>query len=232
MADDPTYAPLTWDDAGKRFYTTGVSHGVLFVYDSSLNSGAGGYRDGVAWNGLTAVTEKPTGAEATPQYADDIKYLNLISKEDFAATIEAFMYPDEFKECNGEASIATGVYVGQQKRKMFGFSYMTRIGNDTDGDDHGYQIHLIYGCLAAPTEVAHNTINDSPEAATMSWEISTTPIDVTGKRPTAHIVIDSVKVNNDTKMTALKTMLWGSTTANSKLPAITDLLTIFGTGNG
>lgn len=229
---DPTYAALTWDDQGKRKYKTGVSHGVLFVYDSSLNSGAGGYKDGVAWNGLTAVTEKPTGAEATALYADDIKYLNLISKEDFAATIEAYMYPDEFKECNGEASLATGVYVGQQKRKMFGFSYMNRIGNDTDGDDYGYEIHLIYGCLAAPTEVANNTINDSPEAATMSWEISTTPIDITGLKPSAHIIIDSTKVNNDTKMTALKTMLWGSTTANSHLPTVAELLTIFGTGNG
>lgn len=228
----PTYAPLTWDDQGKRLYTTGVSHGVLFVYDSTLNDGAGGYKDGVAWNGLTTVTEKPTGAEATPLYADDIKYLNLISKEDFTATIEAYTYPDEFAECDGSASIAKGVYVGQQKRKMFGFSYMTRVGNDTDGDDYGYQIHIIYGCLAAPTEVGHSTINDSPEAPTMSWEITTTPVDVTGKRPTAHVVIDSTKVNNDTKMTTLKSMLWGSTTANATLPTIAQLITMFGTGNG
>ena len=223
---------LTWDDQGKRLYYTGVSNGVLFVYDSTLNGGAGGYKDGVAWNGLTAVTEKPSGAEPTPLYADNIKYLNLISSEDFAATIEAYMYPDEFAECDGSAEIATGVYAGQQKRKTFAFSYMTKVGNDVDGDDHAYQIHIVYGCLAAPTEVAHNTISDSPEAATMSWEISTTPVNVTGKKPTAHIMIDSKKVNNDTKMTTLKNKLWGSTEANSSLPDITWLITTFGTGNG
>jgi hypothetical protein len=225
---DPTYAALTWDAQGKRLYYTGVSNGVLFVYDSTLNSGAGGYKEGVAWNGLTAVTEKPTGAEATPLYADNIKYLNLISNEDFAATIEAYMYPDEFAECDGSAEIATGVYAGQQKRKTFALSYMTKVGNDVDGDDHAYQIHIVYGCLAAPTEVAHNTIGDSPEAATMSWEISTTPINVTGKKPTAHIIIDSKRVNNDTKMGLLKAKLWGSSEANSSLPDISWLITTFG----
>lgn len=225
---DPTYEPLVWDQVGERFYETGVSHGVLFVYDSATKT----YGAGVAWNGLTNVSANPSGAEASPIYADDIKYLNLMSNEEFGATIEAYTYPDEFAECDGSAEIAKGVSVGQQKRKLFGFSYMTKIGNDVDGADHGYKIHLVYGCLAAPTEKAYGTINDSPEAITFSWELSTTPIEVTGKKPTAHIEIDSTKVNDETKMTALKTMLYGSTTAAAHLPTIAELLTIFGTGNG
>lgn len=222
---DPTYTPLTWDQTGERTYETGVDRGVLFVYDSTQNW----YGNGVAWNGLTNVSEKPSGAEPTPLYADNIKYLNLISNEDFAATIEAYTYPDEFAECDGSAEIATGVAVGQQKRKTFALAFRTKIGNDTDGNDHGYKIHLIYGCMAAPTEKGYATINDSPEAITFSWEISTTPIDVSGYKPTACIVIDSTKVNNDTKMTALTTQIWGSTTAPATMPTIAQLLTIFGT---
>lgn len=225
---DPTYTPLTWDQTGERFYETGVDHGVLFVYDSAT----GTYGNGVAWNGLTNVSEKPSGAEATPLYADNIKYLNLMSAEEFACTIEAYMYPDEFAQCDGSASIATGVNIGQQKRKQFAFSYRTKIGNDVDGNDKGYKYHIVYGCLAAPSEKAYNTINDSPEAITFSWEVSTTPIDVTGYKPTAHIEIDTVKVNNATKITALENKLYGSTTAPATLPMISDLLTIFGTGNG
>ena len=224
---DPTYEPLTWDNVGERLYNIGVDHGILFPYDSSNNT----YGAGVAWSGLTNVSEKPSGAEPTPIYADNIKYLNLMSTEEFAATIEAIMYPDEFAECDGSAEIAPGVRIGQQKRKLFGFAYRTKIGNDVDGNDHGYEWHLVYGCLAAPTEVAHGTINDSPDVSPMSWEISTTPIDVTGKKPTAHITISSLKVDS-TKWTALDTMLTGSTTAPSTLPTIAQLLTIFGTGNG
>lgn len=224
----PTYAPLTWDDTGKRFYETGVDRGVLYVYDSENSV----YGAGVAWNGLTNVSEKPSGAEPTALYADNIKYLNLISNEEFGATVEAYTYPDEFAECDGSAEIATGVVVGQQKRKTFGLAYRTKVGNDTDGNDHGYKIHLIYGCTAAPTEKGYATINDSPEAITFSWEISTTPIEVPGLRPTACIIIDSTKVNDDAKMTALEAMLYGTTEAAPTLPTIAQLLTIFGTGNG
>lgn len=223
---DPTYTPLTWDQTGERLYETGVDHGVLYVYDN------GAYGDGVAWNGLTNVSEKPSGAEATPLYADNIKYLNLMSNEEFGATIEAYTYPDEFAECDGSAEIATGVVIGQQKRKTFGFSYRTKIGNDTDGNDHGYKYHIVYGCQAAPTEKGYGTINDSPEAITFSWEVTTTPIEVAGKKPTAHITIDTTKVNDPTKIAALEAKLYGSTSAPAKLPTIAELLTIFGTGNG
>ena len=225
----PTYTPLTWDQEGERFYETGVSNGVLYVYDNNA------YGAGVAWNGLTNVSEKPSGAEATALYADNIKYLNLISNEDFGCTIEAYTYPDEFAECDGSAEIATGVVIGQQRRKKFGFSYQTKVGNDTDGSDKGYKIHIVYGCTAAPTEKGYATINDSPEAITFSWEVTTTPIEVTGHKPTACITIDSTKVNNDTKMTALKALLYGTTEAPPTLPTIAQLLTIFGgqtTGGG
>ena len=227
----PNYTPLTWDQTGERLYETGVDRGVLYVYDN------GAYGEGVAWNGLTNVSEKPSGAEATALYADNIKYLNLISNEEFGATIEAYTYPDEFAQCDGSAEIATGVVVGQQKRKTFGFSYRTKVGNDTDGNDYGYKIHLIYGCTAAPTEKGYATINDSPEAITFSWEITTTPIEVTGHRPTACITIDSTKVNDATKMTALEAKLYGTTEAPPTLPTIAELLTIFGgntqtSGNG
>lgn len=218
----PTYTPLTWDQTGERLYETGVDRGVLYVYDN------GAYGAGVAWNGLTNVSEKPSGAEATALYADNIKYLNLISNEEFGATIEAYTYPDEFAECDGSAEIATGVVIGQQKRKTFGFAYRTKVGNDTDGNDYGYKIHLVYGCTAAPTEKGYATINDSPEAITFSWEVTTTPIEVTGKRPTACIIIDSTKVNDSTKMAALEALLYGTTEAPPTLPTIAQLLTIFG----
>ena len=224
----PVYTPLTWDDAGKRLYETGVDRGVLYVYDPETSW----YGNGVAWNGLTNVSESPSGAEPTPLYADNIKYLNLISNEEFGATVEAYTYPDEFAECDGSAEIATGVAIGQQKRKTFALAYRTKIGNDTDGNDHGYKIHLIYGCTAAPTEKGYATINDSPEAITFSWEISTTPIEVAGFKPTACITIDSTKVNNSTKMTALEAKLYGTTEAPPTIPTIAQLLTIFSPGNG
>lgn len=225
---DPTYEPLVWDAVGERLYNIGVSNGILFPYNSTTNT----YDSGVAWNGLTAVTEKPSGAEPSPFYADNIKYLNILSAEEFAATIEAVMYPDEFGPCQGTDELAPGVRISQQKRKMFGFAYKSKIGNDVDGNDHTEEWHLIYGCLASVTELAHNTIGDSTDIEPMSWDISTTPIDVTGKKPTAHIAINKKKVNNDTKWQALETMLIGSTTAPSTLPTIAQLLTIFGTGNG
>lgn len=194
---------ITWDDTGKRFYETGVKQGVLYPIQTD-----GKYSKGVAWNGLTAVTESPSGAEATALYADDIKYLNLISTEEFGATIEAYTYPDEFAECDGSATLATGVALGQQKRKTFGLCYRTSLGNDVDGNDHGYKLHLIYGCLAAPSEKAYATINDSPEAITFSWEVSTTPVNVAGFKPTSQIVIDSTKAD-DAKLAALEDILYG-----------------------
>ena len=213
---DPTYTPLVWDQEGQHFYETGVSNGVLWVWDPTLNSNAGGWKDGVAWNGLTNVSEKPSGAEATALYADNIKYLNLLSAEEFACTIEAYTYPDEFAECDGSVSLTTGVTIGQQKRQKFCFSYQTKIGNDTDGNDKGYKIHIVYGCFAAPTEKGYSTINDSPEAITFSWEVSTTPIEVSGYKPTAILTIDSTKVAEE-KMTLVKNALYGSSTNNSTL---------------
>lgn len=223
---DPTYTILSWDQTGERIYETGVDRGVLFVYDPTQNW----YGKGVAWNGLTNVSEKPSGAEPTPLYADNIKYLNLISNEDFAATIEAYTYPDEFAECDGSAELATGVMLGQQKRKTFALAFRTKIGNDTDGNDHGYKIHLVYGCMAAPTEKGYATINDSPEAITFSWEVSTTPIDVgTGFKPTASITIDSTKVNDETKMKKLTDYIWGSATNDPTMPTIAKLQELFPT---
>lgn len=198
-------AKLTWDNVGERFYETGVRNGVLYVM------GAGGvYGTGVAWNGLTAVTESPSGAEATPLYADDIKYLNLYSTEEFGATIEAYTYPEEFAECDGSAELTPGVTVGQQTRKAFGLCYRTAIGNDVDGNEHGYKLHIIYGAMAAPSEKAYATINDSPEAITFSWEVTTTPVNVTGLKPTASVVIDSTKVDAG-KLAALEAKLYGDT---------------------
>ena len=203
---------IVWDQTGERLYETGVKRGVLYVQDSG-----GTYPKGVAWNGLTAVTESPSGAEATPLYADDIKYLNLMSTEELGGTIEAYTYPDEFAECDGSASIATGVYIGQQPRKTFGMCYTTTVGNDVDSNAHGYKLHLIYGALASPSEKAYSTINDSPEAITFSWEFSTTPVNVTGFKPTANIVIDSTKATPE-KMAALEKILYGDTEAEPRLP--------------
>lgn len=195
-------AKIEWDKTGERFYETGVKNGVLYVQEGGL------YQNGVAWNGLTAVTESPSGAEATPLYADDIKYLNLLSAEEFGATIEAYTYPDEFAACDGSAALADGVMIGQQARKTFGLCYKTTIGNDTNGNDYGYKLHIIYGALAAPSEKAYATINDSPEAITFSWEITTTPVNVTGAKPTAYITIDSTKANAE-KLAALEDVLYG-----------------------
>lgn len=208
---------LKWDKTGERLYETGVKKGVLYPQGEN-----GTYPLGVAWNGLTAVTESPSGAEATPLYADDIKYLNLLSTEEFAATVEAYMYPDEFKECNGELEIADGVTIGQQKRKAFGMCYRTVLGNDVDNDEYGYKLHIIYGALAAPSEKAYSTVNDSPEPTTMSWELSTTPVSVTGGKPTASITIDSTKAD-PAKLAALELILYGKDGApdgasNPRLP--------------
>lgn len=215
-------AKIVWDKTGERFYETGVKQGVLYPQSS------GTYPKGVAWNGLTAVTESPSGAEATPLYADDIKYLNLMSNEEFAATIEAYTYPDEFAECDGSAEIATGVKIGQQPRKTFGMCYRTTVGNDVDGAEHGYLLHLIYGALAAPSEKAYATVNDSPEAITFSWEVSTTPVNVTGHKPTAQITIDSRKVAAD-KLTALENVLYGSESEEAHLPLPDEVATLVGT---
>lgn len=202
-------AKLVWDKTGEHLYETGVDHGVLYFPDQT-----GAYKNGVAWNGLISVSESPSGAEATGQYADNIKYLNLISAEEFGATIEAYTYPEEFEACNGNKELVdnTGVYVGQQSRSVFGFCYRTMIGNDTDGQDHGYKLHLVYGCQVSPSEKAYQTINDSPEALTFSWELSTTPVNVTGKKPTALLVIDSTKIDN-TKLAKIEAKLYGDETS-------------------
>ena len=197
-------AKIVWDQTGERLYETGVKNGVLYKQDAT-----GAYPKGVAWNGLTAVTEAPTGAEATPLYADDFKYLNLMSTEEFGATIEAYTYPDEFAECDGSATLVDGVTIGQQKRAPFGMCYRTVLGNDVDGSDHGYKLHIIYGATAAPSEKAYATINDSPEAITFSWELTTVPVNVTGAKPTASLVIDSTKVDAE-KLTALENILYGA----------------------
>lgn len=211
---------LVWDQTGERIYETGVKNGVLYV------QGVGGtYDKGVAWNGLTAVTESPSGAEATPLYADDIKYLNLMSNEEFGATIEAYTYPEEFAECDGSASIATGIYIGQQARKTFGLSYRTVIGNDVDSNDYGYKLHLIYGALAAPSEKAYATINDTPEAITFSWEITTTPVNVKGFKPTASVTIDSTKVEAE-KLAALEAILYGTEEKEARLPLPDEIVTL------
>ena len=209
-------ATLTWDVQGERYYETGVSKGVLYPFKE------GKYSKGVAWNGLTAVNESPSGAEPTPLYADNIKYLNLLSNEEFAATVEAYTYPDEFAECDGSAELAAGVSVGQQKRIPFGLSYVTKLGNDTDGQDHGYKIHLIYGALAKPTQKNYATINDNPEAITFSWELSTTPVAVPNLKPTACITIDSTKVGSD-KLKKIEDKLYGTESEEATLPTPTEL---------
>ena len=193
---------IVWDKTGERLYETGVKNGVLYLQTNGV------YNNGVAWNGLTAITESPSGAEATALYADDMKYLNLYSAEEFGATIEAYTYPDEFAECDGSKELVDGVVIGQQTRKVFGLCYRTVIGNDTDGEAHGYKLHIIYGAMASPSEKAYATINDSPEAITFSWEVTTTPVNVTGAKPTASVVIDSTKAD-PTKLAALETILYG-----------------------
>ena len=213
---------LVWDKTGERLYETGVKNGVLYIPASGV------YSKGVAWNGLTAVTESPSGAEATALYADDIKYLSLMSTEEFGATIEAYTYPDEFAECDGSADIADGVTIGQQTRKTFGLCYKTTIGNDVDGNGYGYKLHIIYGALASPSEKAYATINDSPEASTFSWEITTTPVNVTGAKPTASLVIDSTKAD-PTKLAALEDILYGKDgdgSAEPRLPLPDEIKTL------
>ena len=204
-------AKLVWDNTGDRLYETGVKQGVLYIPTEGV------YSKGVAWNGLTAVTESPSGAEPTALYADDIKYLSLTSTEEFGCTIEAYTYPPEFEACDGSAELVKGVTIGQQKRSTFGLCYRTTIGNDVDGNDHGYKLHLIYGCVASPSEKAYATINDSPEAITFSWEVTTTPVNVTGARPTASITIDSTKCDA-AKLAALEAKLYGGESTEPQLP--------------
>ena len=222
---------IVWDKTGERTYETGIDRGVL--YPQAIG---GTYPKGVAWNGLTTVTESPSGAEANPQYADNIKYLNLISAEEFGATVEAFTYPDEFAICDGSAEPSVGLVLGQQARKQFGLCYRTVLGNDTEGQDHGYKLHLIYNALAAPSEKGYSSINDSPEAISFSWEISTTPIEIDGYRPAASITIDSTKVDK-TKLAALEVILYGKDAAidpaaeavDPRLPLPAEIITLLKT---
>lgn len=211
---------IVWDAVGEHIFETGVRNGVLYLKDAQ-----GAYSTGVAWNGLTSVSESPEGAEPTDLYADDIKYLTLMSAENFKATIEAYTYPDEFAECDGSATIADGVTIGQQSRKPFGLCYRTAIGNDTDGNEHGYKLHIVYGCQASPSEKQYSTVNDSPEAITFSWEVSTTPVNVNGKKPTATLIIDSTKADK-TKLTALEDILYGSESVEPRLPLPDEIKTL------
>ena len=211
---------IVWDAVGEHTFETGVRNGVLYLKDAQ-----GAYSTGVAWNGLTSVSESPEGAEATDLYADDIKYLTLMSAENFKATIEAYTYPDEFAECDGSATIADGVTIGQQSRKPFGLCYRTAIGNDTDGNEHGYKLHIVYGCQASPSEKQYSTINDSPEAITFSWEVNTTPVNVTGKKPTATLIIDSTKVDK-ANLTALEAILYGAESTEPRLPLPDEIATL------
>lgn len=221
---------IVWDKTGDRLYEIGVEKGVLYPFAEGV------YAKGVPWNGLTGVTESPSGAEPTALWADNIKYLNLMSTEEFGATIEAYMYPDEFKKCNGESELVKGVSIGQQKRSMFGMAYTTRLGNDTDGSDHGYKIHLIYGAMASSSEKGYETINDSPDAIIFLWEISTTPVEVTtgSFKPTASVTIDSTKVSAE-ELKKLEDILYGTdggteTAKEPRLPLPDELATIFTAG--
>lgn len=216
-----SFAPLVWDETGKKLFETGVSNVALYPQDTT-----GVYGTGVAWNGVTNISESPSGAEATTLWANNGKYLNLYSVEEYASSIEAYTYPDEFAECDGSAEIAKGVSIGQQTRKSFGLAYKTLIGSDTDGNDHGYKLHLVYGCKAAPSERSHATVNDSPEALSFSWEISTTPVSVTGHKPTASVEIDSTKVD-PAKLAAFEKILFGSDTAAARLPLPDEVATHF-----
>ena len=216
-----SFAPLVWDETGKKLFETGVSNVALYPQDTT-----GVYGAGVAWNGVTNISESPSGAEATTLWANNGKYLNLYSVEEYASSIEAYTYPDEFAECDGSAEIAKGVSIGQQTRKSFGLAYKTLIGSDTDGNDHGYKLHLVYGCKAAPSERSHATVNDSPEALSFSWEISTTPVSVTGHKPTASVEIDSTKVD-PAKLAAFEKILFGSDAANARLPLPDEVAELF-----
>lgn len=221
---------LVWDKTGERLYETGVKQCVLYL-QKEKDSENRPYANGVAWNGITNISEKPTGAEATALYADDIKYLNLISNEDFEASVEAYTYPDEFGLCDGSVELADGVIIGQQKRNTFGLCYRTTLGNDVDGNDYGYKLHFIYGATAAPSEKGYSTINDSPEAITFSWELKTTPVNVSGKdmRPTACLTIDSTKVKNAEKLTALEAIIYGTELTEPRLPLPDEIAALFAT---
>ena len=214
-------AVLSWDKTGEHYFETGVDHGVLYPMGSNNT-----YDKGVVWNGLTSISESPDGAEPNDLYADNIKYATLRSAETFGATIEAFTYPDEFAECDGSAAISTGVYIGQQPRKAFGLSYRTKVGSDTDTEAEGYKLHLIYGATASPSEKSYETINDSPDAITFSWEITTTPVPVAGHKPTASIVIDSSKCD-PTKLKALEDLLYGTSEEDASLPTPDDVIRLF-----
>ncbi len=212
-------AELVWDDTGERFYETGINHGVLYVVDPTT----GLYGNGVAWNGLISVSEKPSGAEPTPLYADNIKYLTLVSAEEFGATIEAYTYPDEFAECDGSYESSDGLFIGQQTRKKFGLVYKTLMGNDVAGNSFGYKLHIIYGALAAPSEKSYSTINDSPEAITFSWEITTSPVEITGFLPAAMLVIDSTKAD-PTQLATLEGTLFGTYLSDPVLPSPDEII--------
>ena len=216
-------AMIEWDKSGERLYETGVKQGVLYVQES------GAYPNGVPWNGLISITESPSGAEPTPLYADDIKYLNLMSTEEFGGTIEAYMYPDEFKQCNGESELAKGVSIGQQERKTFGMCYRTTVGNDTEGAEYGYKLHLVYGAQASVSERAYNSVNDSPEATTFSWEFTTTPVKVEGYKPTAILTIDSTNCDAD-KLKALEDILYGAGSDGPRLPLPDEIKTLMTAG--
>lgn len=216
---------LTWDQVGERTYETGVEQCALYPFDTAKNT----YGSGVAWNGITKVEENPSGGEASPVYANNKKYLNLMSAEEFAATIGAYTYPDEFAECDGSKEIAPGVYAGQQSRKTFGLAYKSLKGNDTEGTDYGYKIHLVYGCLAAPSSKAYNTVNESPEAGEMSWTVSTTPVDVPDAKPSATIVVDSTKCDKD-KLKQLEDIIYGTDSAEAKLPMPKEIIELVGAG--
>lgn len=218
-------AKLTWHDVGTNEYETGVSNVVLFPQTTG-----GAYGNGVAWNGVTAISESPSGAEPTALWADNVKYANLMSAEEFAASIEAYMSPEEFDECDGAKEIAPGVTIAQQERKGFGLCYRTLIGNDTEGTNHGYKLHLVYGALASPSERTHNSVNDSPEAETLSWEVSTTPVPVTGGKPTAHVTITSIKCDA-TKLKALEDILYGTMEQESRLPLPDEIATLMKTAS-
>ena len=209
---------VEWDKVGERLYETGVDRGVIYPQEAD-----GTYPKGAAWNGLTDVSEKPSGAEATPLYANNKKYLELLSAEDFAGSIGAYMYPDEFGECNGEKEVAPGVFVTQQARKPFGFTYRTLIGNDTEKTKHGYKLHIVYGATARPSEKTNTTVNESPEAASLSWEFSTTPLECEGIDPTAHIAINSKKITAD-KLKAIEDILYGTEDEDARLPLISEII--------
>lgn len=213
---------LKWDQTGERLYETGVDRGVIYPQVD------GKYPKGAAWNGLISATLTPSGAEPTALYANNHKYLNLMSVEELGGTIEAYTYPDEFAECDGSASLAEGVRIGQQKRKAFGLCFRTLLGNDSEGDSHGYKLHIIYGCLASPSEQANSTVNDSLEAKTMSWEFSTTPVEIEGFEPTSSIEIDSTKVDK-AKLAALEKVLYGDETSEAKLPMPDEIVTLLNT---